>query len=67
MQRYGVRGALGLVHVDADGPATILDGGPGGIVELAATGQLRPGRPVFYAADLRPRELAKLVAGGARF
>jgi arabinofuranan 3-O-arabinosyltransferase len=66
LRRYPVTGGEGLVHVDARGPATISDGGPGGLVELAADGHLGAGRPIFYAEDLKPALMTNLVRSGSR-
>ncbi|MFL5822191.1 MAG: alpha-(1-_3)-arabinofuranosyltransferase family protein, partial [Solirubrobacteraceae bacterium] len=66
IRRYRSPRPAGLVHLDTAGPATILDGGPGGIIELAADGRLAAGNPLFYAADLSRRQLAALVQSGAR-
>jgi arabinofuranan 3-O-arabinosyltransferase len=66
LRRYAVSGGPGIVHVDSAGPATIAEGGPGALIQLAAAGQLQSGNPLLYAEDLKPGRLADLVRSGAR-
>jgi arabinofuranan 3-O-arabinosyltransferase len=64
VRRYDVRGARGMVHVDPSGPATIVDGGAGGLAALAAFGQLPARAPIRYAGDVTPGALRREATRG---
>lgn len=66
LRRYAVLGTPGIVHLDSRLNPTILDGGPGGVVDLAAHGGVVPGRALAYAADVPIAQLRAMVAAGAR-
>jgi hypothetical protein len=66
VRRYDLPGPpRGLVHVDPPGPATVVDGGAGGLAELAAFGQLPQRAPILYAGDLSTPALRAQAARGA--
>jgi arabinofuranan 3-O-arabinosyltransferase len=58
--------APGIVRVQARTGATVIDGDAQGIAALAASHEIDPSRPLFYASDLGGRDLRGLVRGGAR-
>lgn len=59
------RGAPPILSVLPWRPATIVDGGAGGIGGLAAFGQLDPRRPLFLAPDVEAAELRRQAVEGA--
>jgi arabinofuranan 3-O-arabinosyltransferase len=65
VRRYDVPVGRGIVHVAPAGPATIVDGGAGGLANLAAFGALPERRPILYAGDLSGPALRKEAARGA--
>ncbi len=56
----------GIVRVHPATGATVLDGDADGVVDLAGLGGLDTGRALFYAADLDPGRLRRLVESGGR-
>jgi hypothetical protein len=65
VRRYEVGRGRGIVGVAPAGPATIVDGGAGGLAAMAAFGELPERRPILYAADLSSDELRRRAARGA--
>ncbi len=65
VRRYATGPAPGAVRLQPRAGATVLDGDAEGVAELAAHGQLDPGRALFYAGDVGRERLAGLVADGA--
>ncbi len=65
VRRYDIPAGRGIVHVDPSGPATIIDGGAAGLVDLGAFGQLPDTNPIFYAGDLSTANLRSQAAAGA--
>lgn len=58
-------GTSGIVRVLPRGPAVIVDGGPGGLVAMAAFDDLPSDRPIRYAQDLPPAQLRAAAEQGA--
>jgi arabinofuranan 3-O-arabinosyltransferase len=65
VRRYDIARGRGIVGVAPAGPATIVDGGAGGLAATAAFGELPERRPILYAADLSAHELRRSAAQGA--
>jgi arabinofuranan 3-O-arabinosyltransferase len=67
LEAYAGPGASGpgVVRVAPTTGSVVLDGDAAGIVELAASGGLDPGRNLAYAADLQPAALRDRVRQGA--
>ncbi len=55
----------GMLRVLPQSKPTILDGDGGGVIDLAAFGELDPGRALRYAADLTPAEIRAAAQTGA--
>jgi hypothetical protein len=64
VRRYDVKTG-GMVRVLPQAQPTIVDGDGSGVTDLAAFGDLDPGRALRYAADLSPAQLRATAAGGA--
>ena len=52
VRRYDLPGGRGLVYVEPQRPAVVLDGSAEGIAGLAAFNQLASARPLLYSGDL---------------
>lgn len=65
VQRYDLPAPRGLVHVDPTQNPTIVDGGPQGLVQMAAFGALPDRNAIFYAGDVSRAFLQSQAAGGA--
>jgi hypothetical protein len=57
----------GIVRVVPRAEPTILDGDGGGVIDMAAIGELDPSRALLYAADLSPAQLRSYARSGANF
>ncbi|MFL5885712.1 MAG: alpha-(1-_3)-arabinofuranosyltransferase family protein [Thermoleophilaceae bacterium] len=67
LRRYAVPvPSGGMVQVAADDSPTVIDGDGNGVAELAAHGDLTPGRALFYSGDIDRARLARLLQSGAR-
>ncbi|HEV8152703.1 MAG TPA: alpha-(1-_3)-arabinofuranosyltransferase family protein [Solirubrobacteraceae bacterium] len=65
VRRYDLPAGRGIVHIEPQDPATVIDGGADGIGALAAFGALPRRRPLLYAGDLSAAELRREAARGA--
>jgi hypothetical protein len=65
VSRYDIGASRGIVHVDAAGPSTIVDGGAGGLADMAAFGPLAGPGPILYAGDMSSAAIAARAAAGA--
>ncbi len=57
----------GMVRVIPRAQPTILDGDGGGVIDMAAAGELDPNRALLYAADLSPAQIRSYASAGANF
>jgi arabinofuranan 3-O-arabinosyltransferase len=66
LRRYPLPGSgPGIVRIHSRARPTVVDGDADGVTELAAVGLLHPDRALFYAGDLRRRQLVDEVKHGA--
>jgi arabinofuranan 3-O-arabinosyltransferase len=64
VRRYDVRSARGLVRIEPQAPATVVDGAAAGVGDLASFGGLPRERPLLYAGDLDSGAIQRAAAAG---
>ncbi len=64
VRRYDLP-APGIVRIEPAATPTIVDGSAEGVADIAALHELRPGDPLFYAADESAATIRRQAAAGA--
>ncbi|MEA2448685.1 MAG: arabinofuranan 3-O-arabinosyltransferase, partial [Thermoleophilaceae bacterium] len=66
LRRYALANGAQMVRLESDSGATVVDGDADGVASLAGLSSLDPSSALFYAADVAPPALRRLVGEGAR-